>query len=96
MAKIYYWRDVVGDLEPFRAYQDQIDQLLAGDYKALHLERLQGSKKHPVYSIRVNSERGTRLLFTVVDGKICMLEVVLNHDYHKSRFLGRGGLLSET
>ena len=95
MAKIYYWRDVVGDLEPFVKYMTQIEQLLAGDYKALHLERLQGSKKYPAYSIRVNSERGTRLLFTVVDGKICMLEVILGHDYHKSRFLRRGGLLSE-
>ena len=92
MAKIYYWRDMLGDLEPFSEYHQEINALLDGDYRSLHLEKLRGQKKYPIYCIRVNRERGTRLLFTVFEGKICLLEVVENHNYQKSLFLSRGGL----
>lgn len=83
---------MVGDLEPFSEYHKEINALLDGDYRSLHLEKLQGQKKYPIYCIRVNRERGTRLLFTVFEGKICLLEVVENHNYQKSLFLSRGGL----
>jgi len=83
--KLYYWRKVVGYLELFKPYHDQIKELLAGNYRALHLEKLRIQGDYPIYSIRINSERGTRILFTVFEGKICLLEVVHNHDYHKSR-----------
>lgn len=84
--KIYYWRDARGDHTRFSNYRQVIDRLLEGDHKGLHLEKLRGlSGGPPLYSIRVNQE--TRLLFTTYNTSIFLCDVVLNHDYHKSRFL---------
>ncbi|WP_193392313.1 DNA/RNA helicase domain-containing protein, partial [Legionella erythra] len=86
MQKVLYWQDVLGNSEDLNQYQGIISKLLNGDYKEADLEKLAG---HNVYSVRVN--KSDRLLFSTVTvkGKSCLLllDVVLNHDYHKSRFL---------
>ncbi len=85
MNRIFYWRDVYGDAKLFEPYRAKIAQLLAGEYRALNLEILRGYRQPPLYSIRVNID--TRILFTTYENSICLLDVVLNHDYEKSRFL---------
>lgn len=86
MQKVLYWQEVLGNSEDLNQYQGIISKLLNGDYKEADLEKLAG---HNVYSVRVN--KSDRLLFSTVTvkGKSCLLllDVVLNHDYHKSRFL---------
>ena len=92
MARVYFWRDVVAGSELFAPYGQEISQLMAGEYKALSLERLRGFTQPPIYSIRVND--ATRILFTTYDHKACLLDVVLNHDYDKSRFLKNPAVLA--
>ena len=92
MPQVYYWRDIIGDSALFAPYKAEIDQLLAGEYASLSLEKLTHSTQPPIYSIRVNID--TRILFTTYQGKACLLDVVLNHDYHKSRFLRNPGVLA--
>ncbi|WP_160160716.1 AAA family ATPase [Legionella taurinensis] len=86
MQNVLYWQEVLGDSDYLIQYRDVVSKLLNGDYKEADLEKLAG---HNVYSVRVN--HSDRLLFTTVtvNGKSCLLllDVVLNHDYHKSRFL---------
>ena len=92
MAPVYFWRDVVAGSELFAPYGIEISQLMAGEYKALSLEKLRAFSHPPIYSIRVND--ATRILFTTYDGKACLLDVVLNHDYEKSRFLKNPAVLA--
>jgi len=92
MAKVYFWRDLIGHETKFFPYKAKIQQLLAGDYSSLSLEKLKIPSKTPIYSIRINKEH--RLLFTTYQGKLCLLDVVLNHDYHKSPFLRTRGILN--
>jgi len=92
MPKVFFWQDVIGNNEQFEPYQTEINQLLAGDYAALSLEKLKISSRTPIYSIRISGEK--RILFTTYHGKICLLDVVLNHDYHKSRFLKNPAILN--
>ncbi|CAM3010659.1 Ankyrin repeat protein [Legionella steigerwaltii] len=91
MNDIYYWRHIFGDDDLLVTYKAEIEQLLAGDYKSLSLEKLHGVSGISIYSIRVNRE--TRLLFTAYKEKLCLLDVVYNHDYHKNRYLRNPGLL---
>ncbi|KTC78391.1 UvrD-helicase domain-containing protein [Legionella brunensis] len=83
---IYYWEKLIGDPVQLASYQETINKLVRGDYNAADLEQLKG---HRVYSVRIN--QSDRLLFTTIhiQGKPCLLllEVVLNHKYHRSRFL---------
>ena len=92
MPKVFFWQDVIGNNEQFEPYQTEINQLIAGDYAALSLEKLKISSRTPIYSIRISGEK--RILFTTYNGKICLLDVVLNHDYHKSRFLKNPAILN--
>jgi len=92
MPKIFYWQDVIGNGERFKPYQTEINQLIAGEYVALSLEKLNRASRTPIYSIRINVDK--RILFTTYHGKICLLDVVLNHDYHKSRFLKYPAILN--
>ena len=85
MNKVYYWRDIIGNSDQFHPYHDKIQQLLSGDHKALSLEKLSGSPRQPIYSIRLNL--ADRLLFTTFQGNICLLEILIGHTYDKSRFL---------
>ncbi|KTC85109.1 hypothetical protein [Legionella brunensis] len=88
-----YWDRIIGDPSLLEGYQETINKIVFGNYKAadLDLKKLSG---HRVYSVRVN--RRDRLLFTTihVQGKayLLLLEVVPEHDYQKSRFLKSGVL----
>ena len=93
MIKIYYWRDVIGDNEQFEPYHRDIEDLLAGNYASLSLEKLRTRSQPSIYSIRVGKEKATRILFTQYKSSICLLDVVLNHDYDKSRFLKHPAIL---
>jgi hypothetical protein len=93
MPKIYYWRDVIGDNEQFEPYLSDINRLIAGQYRALSLEKLQRGALPSIFSIRVGKEKSTRILFTQYKSSICLLDVVLNHDYDKSRFLKHPAIL---
>jgi len=92
MPKIFYWRDIIGNDKKFEPYRTEINQLIAGEYAALSLEKIQRASRTPIYSIRINEDK--RILFTTYNGKICLLDVVLNHDYHKSRFLKNPAILN--
>jgi len=92
MRKVFFWQDIAGDNKKFEPYRDQINRLISGEYKALSLEKLKYLSPTPIYSIRINRE--ARILFTTFHGKICLLDVVLNHDYHKSKFLKKPGILN--
>ena len=85
MKNVLYWKECLSDLECMLPYQATIQALLNGEYANLHLEQLNVKSIHPIYSIRHSDS--TRILFTSFQNKICFLEVILNHDYHKSRFL---------
>ncbi|WED42862.1 ankyrin repeat domain-containing protein [Legionella cardiaca] len=86
MSEVFYWREIIGERDILLTRKKAIEQLLAGEYKSLSLEKLHGiSRKILIFSIRVNSD--TRLLFTAYQGKLGLLGEVDNHDYHKNRFL---------
>lgn len=85
MNQVFYWNDVFNSSEKFLPYQEELNALLTGDYKSLHLKKLKGNHHPPIYAIRLNIKH--RLLFTTYQNKLCLLDVVLEHDYHKSRFL---------
>lgn len=85
MKNVLYWKACISDLNEFQEYSTTIDALLNGEYKNLDLEQLQVTSLYPIYSIR--HSHATRILFTTFQDKICILEVILNHDYAKSRFL---------
>jgi ankyrin repeat protein len=85
MKTVLYWKECISDLAGLEPYATSIQSLLCGEYAALRLEKLNVQSRYPLYSIR--HSYSTRILFTIVQNKICILEVILNHDYHKSRFL---------
>ena len=93
MREIYYWRDVIGDNEQFEPYQSDIQRLLAGECRALSLEILKGRSQPSIFSIHVGKNKSTRILFIQYGSTIVLLDVVLNHDYHKSRFLKHPAIL---
>jgi ankyrin repeat protein len=88
LGQIYYWNDVVGDGDAFEPYEKHINFLKIGDYGRLSIERLGGTAAAPLYSIRTGI--ATRLLFTTLSTTkgqaVYLLDVILNHDYHKSKF----------
>ena len=85
MNNIYFWRDIYGDISKFEPYMDIIYRLFHGNRHGLHFERLHQRGPLPIYSVRVNDTK--RLLFTSYQGSLCLLDVVLNHDYEKNPFL---------
>jgi len=85
MKQIFFWRDIYGDIEMFAPYQEIITHLFQGEYHGLQIEKLNTEATPPIYSIRLNIR--DRLLFTTYRDSLCLLDVVLNHDYAKSRFL---------
>ncbi|KTD16763.1 hypothetical protein [Legionella jordanis] len=88
MTKVYFWEGLIGDKERYEPYIETIAKIARGDYQAadLDLKKLRG---HRIYSARIN--HSDRLLFTTVWlGKkpyLLLLDVILNHDYQKCRFL---------
>ncbi|MDP1602172.1 MAG: AAA family ATPase [Legionella sp.] len=89
---IFFWDGAIGDKEIIAKYGDVIEKLFIGDHKSIHLEKL---RNHNVYSVRLN--KADRLLFTThkVGDKsyLLILDVVLEHNYPKSRFLGSPSVL---
>ncbi len=85
MRNVLYWKECINDLNDSEEYRTTIDALLLGEYANLQLEKLHIQSISPIYSIRHSHD--TRILFTTFQNKICLLEVILNHDYAKSRFL---------
>jgi hypothetical protein len=86
MTRILYWRTALGDSTILKEYEETIHDLLSGNYRKLHLERLSNSS---VYSVRINIKG--RLLFTTVlieeNPSILLLEALPDHEYDKSKFL---------
>jgi ankyrin repeat protein len=85
MRKVLFWRDIVSDMSELKDYEVTIDALLNGEYSNLSLEKLNINTVSPIYSIRHDYK--TRIIFTTHQQSICILEVIHNHDYAKSRFL---------
>lgn len=93
--KVLFWRDAIVNITKFNEeYSGTIVKLIQGDYKSLHLEKLRVNSITPIFSIRHSAS--TRILFTTHQGQICILEVILNHDYHKSRYLRNRHCLQNT
>ena len=84
--KIFHWNGILDPHGLGEIYTKTIEQLIHGDYAGLDFEKLVG---HDVFSVRIN--HSDRLLFNkvIVNSKpyLMLLDVVLNHDYAKSRFL---------
>ena len=86
MKTLFYWDGIIAPEELIKHYTPAFEKLRLGQYKGVNLEKL---ARHKIYSIRINDTH--RLLFTTlqIGSQRCLLllEEVLNHDYHKSRFL---------
>ena len=85
--KIYYIQDALGGFETFRPYWDTIKKLetRGSSARGLNLEKLRTRTDPAIYSIRINAS--DRILLVKYKGQYCLIDVVLNHDYKKSRFL---------
>jgi len=69
---VYYWKGAEGASSLLEEYQDAIQCLLTGDYRAADLEKLQNNSNQIIYSYRLNIE--DRLLFTTREGRLHVLE----------------------
>lgn len=87
---VFYWRGCFDPnflLTVDERVQQAVSNLLNNEHRSCDLEKLKNSR---VYSLKLND--ADRLLFSDVEdhtGKksLLLLEVVLNHDYQKARFL---------
>ena len=79
------------------AYSKIVAAISRGDFRAAQVKKLSGAGHGKLYRAKLNED--DRLIFCLVRhyDKICalMLEVVVNHDYQKSRFL-RGAVVDES
>ena len=80
-----------------KSYGKVTGAIAAGDFRAAQVKKLIGHAHGKFYRARLDD--ANRLLFTLVrhGDEVCalMLEVILNHDYDKSRFL-RGAVIDES
>ena len=78
------------------AYRKAVAAIAAGDFRAAQVRKLTGAAHGALYRARLND--ADRLIFRLLrhENEVCalMLEVILNHDYGKSRFL-RGAVVDE-
>ena len=78
------------------AYRKVVAAIASGDFRAAQVRKLAGAGHGKLYRARLND--ADRLIFCLLrhDDDICalMLEVIVNHDYEKSRFL-RGAVIDE-
>jgi hypothetical protein len=92
MTRIYYWQDAIGSPELLAQHAEAIHKLLSGTYTAADLEKLKTTNHAtPIYSFRLNHK--ARLLFTTQQNYLLVLEYLPTHDYQKSRYLTRGGVI---
>ena len=79
-----------------KAYRKVAQAIASRDFRAAQVKKLGQAGQGRFYRARLDDSN--RLLFTLVrhGGEVCalMLEVILNHDYDKSRFL-RGAVIDE-
>ena len=79
------------------SYRKAADAIARHDFAAAQVKKLGNLGQGKFYRAKLND--ADRLLFSLVrhDGEVCalMLEVILNHDYGKSRFL-RGAAIDES
>lgn len=79
-----------------KSYRKVAQAIAARDFRAAQVKKLGQAGQGRFYRARLDDSN--RLLFTLVpyQGEVCalMLEVILNHDYDKSRFL-RGAAIDE-
>ncbi|WP_101102068.1 UvrD-helicase domain-containing protein [Macromonas bipunctata] len=79
-----------------KSYRKVAQAIAARDFRAAQVKKLGQAGQGRFYRARLDDSN--RLLFTLVpyQGEVCalMLEVILNHDYDKSRFL-RGATIDE-
>lgn len=90
---VYYWQGIAGCTELFAPYQTKIQQLREGHYKALSLEELNTQGEPPIYSIRVNKK--IRILFTVFEGQLLLLNVLKDHKYKRNPFIRHKAVLRQ-
>lgn len=85
--KIYYLQDPSGGLDKFMKYKDTIEKFINRGARAhgLNLEKLRISDKTSLYSIRIDGV--ARILMVKYQGHYCLVDVVENHEYDKSRFI---------
>ena len=78
------------------AYRKVVAAIASGDFRAAQVRKLTGAGHGKLYRARLND--ADRLIFCLLrhNDDICalMLEVIVNHDYGKSRFL-RGAVIDE-
>jgi hypothetical protein len=78
------------------AYRKVASAIASGDFRAAQVRKLAGAGHGKLYRARLNDT--DRLIFCLVrhNDDVCalMLEVIVNHDYQKSRFL-RGGVIDD-
>ena len=78
------------------AYRKVVAAIANGDFRAAQVRKLAGAGHGKLYRARLND--ADRLIFCLLrhNDDICalMLEVIINHDYEKSRFL-RGAVIDE-
>ena len=71
------------------AYRKVVAAIANGDFRAAQVRKLAGAGHAKLYRARLND--ADRLIFCLLrhNDDICalMLEVIVNHDYEKSRFL---------
>jgi hypothetical protein len=77
-------------------YNRTVEAIARGDFRAADVKKLASATHAKLYRARLDF--AARLVFTLVRhrGETCalMLEIILNHDYSKSRFL-RGAAIDE-
>ncbi len=91
IEKIFFLLDLIDNLHELQPHLDKILKLANKDFSGLDLEKLASNVN--IYSMRLN--KADRLLYTLLDDKILILELILNHDYQKSRFLNHSPLLKK-
>jgi len=87
--KIGYWKGLVVSQAIEKRCAAELEQLSAGNYKSLDLEKLDVAGEK-IYSVRVNRE--DRLILAEHDEMLIALQYVDNHAYKKCKFLKTGVL----
>lgn len=85
-----YWKGLIIPTELIDCCQSEIEQLKAGHFKSLDLEKLH-TKGETLYSIRVNLT--DRLILTEHQGILVVLDYISNHNYQSCHFLKSRGIL---
>jgi hypothetical protein len=100
VPNVFFLQDSRHGREHFLPYMATVDAFRRGEFTGLHIEQLHYPVKPAIWSMR--SDLKTRILYIsytqyeegeAIQGYL-LLDVVLNHDYDKSRFLRSPQVLS--